>query len=255
MKRTISIVTAVHAPAAHFLPDAYKSLQNQELPAGWDWQWVVQEDGKTGEVAGALPDDPRISIEMGRPLGQGVARTYALGRASGDLVKVLDADDQLTRGALARDIGIMMAYPSVGWTTSRVLDLLPDGATAGFDIGDPDPGQLSGAFVVGFWRQHNYRAPVHPATLCIRKELVVALGGWMALPAGEDTGLLLSASTISAGYFIGEPGLLYRKWPGQVTAQPEHTDAEQVAARNAIIDARCQALTGLLWHHYAWATK
>jgi hypothetical protein len=49
---------------------------------------------------------------------------------------VLDADDQLTPGALARDIEVLSKYADIGRTTSRVVDLLPDGSTVGFDA-DP----------------------------------------------------------------------------------------------------------------------
>jgi hypothetical protein len=73
----------------------------------------------------------------------------------------------------------------------------------------------------------------------------------MALPAGEDTGLLLAADAVSNGYFLTEPGLWYRKWPGQVTAHPSHTEATEWAARNAVIDARAQALATAFpggWH-------
>ncbi|WP_238162129.1 hypothetical protein [Micromonospora endolithica] len=52
---------------------------------------------------------------------------------SGELIKVLDAGDQLTLGALAQDIAAFDAHPHIGGTTSRVLDLLPDGSTAGWD--------------------------------------------------------------------------------------------------------------------------
>lgn len=67
----------------------------------------------------------------------------------------------------------------------------------------------------------------------MRRDLLLALGGWMALPASEDTGLLLALNTVSTGYFIREYGLLYRKWPGQATAQPTHTATEERDARMA----------------------
>ncbi len=98
------------------------------------------------------------------------------------------------------------------------------------------------------WRSHNYRAQVHPATLCIRRTLLMAMGGWMALPASGDTGLLLAANTIRPGYFIAETGLLYRKWPGQMTSQASHADETEWPARMAIIEARANALAAL------WAT-
>ena len=101
---TISVITPVHAPSLPHPADA--SLAGQELH-GWEWQWIVQEDGQAGILKGHLPDDPRISTGQGRPGGPGVARTLALARADGVLVKVLDADDLLTPGVLARDIAVL----------------------------------------------------------------------------------------------------------------------------------------------------
>ncbi|MEH1017659.1 glycosyltransferase [Micromonospora sp. CPCC 206060] len=241
----VSVITPVHAPSIAYLPGAYESLVRQEMPDGWDWQWLVQEDGQTGALVDALPNDPRISLGSGRPGGPGVARTLALSRVDGSLIKVLDADDQLMPGALARDIAAFTTHPQIGWTTSRVLDLLPDGSTVGWDK-DPAGGVLGRGEVLSFWQANSFRAPVHPATLCLRRDLVFALGGWMALPASEDTGLLLAASAVSEGYFIREHGLLYRKWPGQVTSQATHRAPEEYQARMKIIGARANALASML---------
>ncbi|MEU1249383.1 glycosyltransferase family 2 protein [Micromonospora arida] len=245
LTQLVSVITPVHAPSIEHLPGAYESLVTQEMPAGWDWEWLVQEDGQTGAMVDALPDDPRISLGNGRPGGPGVARTLALSRVSGQLIKVLDADDQLTPGALARDIAAFDAHPQIGWTTSRVLDLLPDGSTAGWDK-DPAGGVIDRGSVLLFWKANDYRASVHPATLCLRRDLVFALGGWMALPASEDTGLLLAANAVMPGYFTREYGLLYRKWPGQVTSQAAHREPAEYLARMRIIEARANALTSMI---------
>ncbi|MEU7928140.1 glycosyltransferase [Micromonospora sp. NPDC049107] len=245
LTQLVSVITPVHAPSIEHLSGAYDSLVKQEMPDGWDWQWLVQEDGQTGALNGVLPDDPRISIGGGRPGGPGVARTLALSRVTGQHVKVLDADDQLTPGALSRDIAAFEAHPQIGWTTSRVLDLMPDGSTLGWDK-DPEGGTIARGAVLAFWQANGYRSQVHPATLCIRRDLLLALGGWMALPASEDTGLLLAASAISDGYFTREHGLLYRKWPGQVTSQAAHREPVEYEGRMKIIEARAVALASML---------
>ncbi|MFI9640280.1 glycosyltransferase family 2 protein [Micromonospora sp. NPDC051925] len=245
LTQLVSVITPVHAPSIEYLAGAYASLAKQEMPPGWDWQWLVQEDGQTGALADVLPDDPRISLGTGRPGGPGVARTLALSRVDGDLIKVLDADDQLTPGALGRDIAAFDAHPQIGWTTSRVLDLLPDGSTAGWDK-DPAGGVIDRGAVLAFWQANDYRASVHPATLCLRRDLVFALGGWMALPASEDTGLLLAANAVTAGYFTREYGLLYRKWPGQVTSQAAHREPAEYQARMRIIGSRADALAAMI---------
>ncbi|GGW53181.1 glycosyl transferase [Streptomyces lucensis JCM 4490] len=250
MSRRVTVVTAVHGPSARFLPDAHASLRGQRLPDGWEWEWLIQEDGGTDTVRPYVPDDERVTFRQGRPGGPGVARTIALAHARGTYVKVLDADDRLTAGALARDLAVLEADRTLGWTTSRVLDLLPDGSTAGFP-GDPDEGPLERGTVLDRWKRDGFRAPVHPATLCVRRDLLTALGGWMALPASEDTGLLLALSAVSRGWFSAETGLLYRKWEGQATGQAAHVDPAERTARMAVAEARARALAEFGWTYPA----
>jgi hypothetical protein len=244
VQRRIDVVTAVHAPAASYLADAYRSLLAQHLPEGWEWHWLIQEDGDSDAVVPYVPADPRVSFHQGRRGGPGTARTLALAYAHGDYVRVLDADDQLTPGALARDLSALGSRPDIGWATSRALDLLPDGSTVAFDT-DPYHGPLEPGSLLAGWAAGDHSPPVHPATLFVRRELLLALGGWMALPASEDTGLLLALEATGPGWFTREPGLLYRKWPGQVTGQDAHTDKAEREARTAVLEARARALTRL----------
>ncbi|MBA8823822.1 hypothetical protein FHX42_001151 [Saccharopolyspora lacisalsi] len=219
---------------------AYESLAKQALPQGWAWEWLVQEDGQEGFLTGVLPEEERISSGSSRHGGAGVARAMVLSCASGELVKVLDVDDVLSDGVLARDIEAL-SLSAVDWTTSRVLDLLSDGSTVGFDQ-DPHEGVLARRSVLEHWRAHGHRSSVHPATLCVRRELLLALGGWMALPASEDTGLLIALNAVSDGYFSAECGLFYRKWDGQTTKHAAHSTGPEHEARMNIIDARVEAL-------------
>jgi hypothetical protein len=67
----------------------------------------------------------------------------------------------------------------------------------------------------------------------------------MAVPGSEDTGLLVAASVVSTGWFTSEVGLLYRKWPGQASAAPEHSDLRERHARMALISDRADHLAHL----------
>ncbi|MDT6988255.1 glycosyltransferase [Streptomyces lusitanus] len=244
--KTISVLTAVHEGALPYLAAAYGSLTAQVMPSGWSWEWCIQEDGAHVAAKDSLPDpsDPRVRLGASRKGGPAVTRTMAFARSTGDLVKVLDADDELAAGVLARDIAVLESEAAVGWTTSRVLDRLPDGSLLGFE-GDPTPGVIPKGAVLSHWREHR-RPQVHPATLCARRDLVTFLGGWMALPASEDTGLLTALSVLSQGWFLPEVGLHYRKHEAQSTMHPDHGTGEEWEARMRIIQARAEALEGIV---------
>ena len=244
----LSVITPVYQPVAEHLLEAYESLEAQKLPPGSEWEWIVQEDGSTGICESILPKDPRIKQGTGRHSGVAITRNLALARSEGTCIKNLDQDDVLAPGVMARDLDVLTKNPDIQWTTSKALDLLPDGSTVGFD-GDPPPGRLEPGSVADLWRARHYRLPVHPTTICIRRDLATALGGWMAVPGSDDTGLLVSASVVATGYFHGEVGLLYRKWPGQESAQPRHTESVEWNARMSLIDERAKSLANL------WAAR
>jgi glycosyltransferase involved in cell wall biosynthesis len=246
----ISVITPVYAPSTAHLIEAYESIRAQDMPQGWNWEWLVQEDGTTGDVRALLPPDPRISPGEARHTAPAIARNMALARARGTYVKNLDADDLLTPGVLARDIAALSDHPEVDWTTSAVLDLLEDGSTQAFDFDPPPGGPLEPGSVIAHWIAHDYRSSVHPTTLCMRTRLAYALGGWMALPGLENVGLLMAASAISRGWFHPEPGLYYRRWSGQRTALPVHTDPVERDARRRLIRGRAEALHDL-WNAQA----
>jgi glycosyltransferase involved in cell wall biosynthesis len=236
----ISVITAVHDPEPRHLVEAYRSLASQELPDGWSWEWLVQEDGRTGIARDVLPADDRVSHGSGRHGGVAITRNLALSRARGELVKNLDQDDVLTPGVLARDIAAI--NDEVRWTTSRALDLMPDGSLVAFD-GDPAPGRLEPGVVLDHWRRNDFRLPVHPTTMCLRRDLAVLLGGWMAVPGSDDTGLLIAASVLSCGFFEPTVGLHYRKWPGQESSLGSaHYETAEWNARMKLINERAAAL-------------
>lgn len=264
MTGMISIVTAVHGPHLRFLPEAYASLAGQVLPAGWRWEWLLQVDG-AGDVPEDIAGDPRVSVGRNRASGPGCSRTMALSRATGGLVRTLDADDRLLPGAIIQDVEVLTRHPHVGWTVAPALDLHPDGHTTPWPRSDDrsaprsdpwshprpeprldprlEPGELSRGSLLAAWRANGWvRLPVMPSTLCARTDLLVLLGGWMALPTSEDTGLLLAASAVAPGWLHERPAQLYRRHPEQLSGTPEHLDPTGAEARRRLIVARAEAL-------------
>lgn len=240
----ISIVTAVHNGGHQYLAEAYESLCEQDLPDGWTWQWVIQEDGTTGIPFDRLPDDPRISAGMGRHGRAAMARTMALERVNGVLTRALDADDLLAPGALQRDIETITAHPHIGWCVSACLDLAPDGQLVPGPY-DPPPGPLPPGILAEGYRVG--RLAVMGTTLCAYTELLEAVGGWQALPASEDVALLVVCEALSPGWMIGEVSEIYRKHPQQSTADLAYSDPREKASRLSILMSRVEALRRAGW--------
>jgi len=50
---------------------------------------------------------------------------------------------------------------------------------------------------------------------------------------------------LTTGWFTGDVGLLYRKWPGQASASPDHTETIEWQARMSLISERAEQLARL----------
>ncbi|WP_129837639.1 glycosyltransferase [Streptomyces sp. RFCAC02] len=241
----ISVITPVYDGGHHYLAAAGESVEAQRLPAGWAVQWVVQEDGTTGRPLAGLPDVPWITRGGARRGGAARARTLGLARATGRLVRALDADDLFPDPhALARDIETLTRRPDMGWCVSPVLDLLPDG-TLRPGPRDPAPGPLPGGCLADGLRKNEL--PVVGTAMTTYTALVRLLGGWPALPATEDVGLLLAAEAVTPGWMQERPGAIYRKHGVQSTTHPGFTDPAETRARHASVLQRADALRASGW--------
>lgn len=251
MTRIISVVTPVYDGGDAYLHEAYESVRDERerLPEGWDLQWLVQEDGTTGKPLRGLPAEPWISSGMASKGGAGVARTMALPRAHGELVRTLDADDVIIPGALARDITTMESHPEIGWCISAGLDLLPDGSTAPGPY-DPPEGLLTYETLLEAY--DNDLFPVLGTHLTVQKPLLLAVGAWPAIPAWEAIAVVLCCAAVSKGWMIATPGGYYRKHPGQTTAQAAYSQVADADELRAIVRAQAEALHTLGWR---WPKK
>jgi hypothetical protein len=127
---------------------------------------------------------------------------------------------------LVRDIDVHTGLSEIGWITSSVLDLLQDDSTVQVEA-DPPSGPLPVASVFDHWLAHDigYRS-TRPRFAYVTKSLSRRAGG----PASEDTGLVIASSVIGAGYFISEPNMLYRIWPGRRPASRNTSTPNERAA-------------------------
>jgi glycosyltransferase involved in cell wall biosynthesis len=212
----ISIITAVYSPVSEYLREAAQSVAAQRLPAGWELEWLVQEDGEA-----PVARVPEASYEAnGARLGTATTRNLALSRAQGSLVAVLDHDDVLLPSGLATLIAAFDAHPGIGWAVGQADDLI-EGRRVPFNLRYPCG--LVPAGQVGKLYEETGLCQVACAGLVMPTELVRAFGGWGALPRAQDVALLIALSEVYDGYQEPEVTWLYRKHPGQTT-HPTKTD-------------------------------
>ncbi len=242
---TISVITPVYDGGDAYLLEAYESVAAQRLPSGWSVQWLVQEDGKTGRPLDRLPDREWICKGAGRAGGAARTRTLALPRVEGMLIRTLDADDLFPdEYTLARDIEALAANPDLGWTVAPAVDMYPDGRLVPGPC-DPPPGRLASGFLAESLRAGTL--PVMGTTATIYTELVLAHGGWPAIPAFEDVGPLLAAEAVVDGWMQEKPGEIYRKHSAQQTAASEYRDEAEKATRIGIVLSRADVIRRLGW--------
>ncbi|MFB9904576.1 glycosyltransferase family 2 protein [Allokutzneria oryzae] len=213
---TISIITAAYAPSAAYLGETISSVEQQDLPAGWTLEWIVQEDGATPSLAHHFAGVPHVSYEAsGAQLGIAATRNLALSRASGDVIQVLDSDDVLLPGALASVIPCF-EDDRVHWAVGQADDLLPDGKRVSWESALPY-GLVSAGEVNKWAEKHEGNWPIHCAGLALRATSLRAIGGWVGLPSDEDIAMFAALSEIADGYNFDGVTWLYRQHPQQIT--------------------------------------
>lgn len=244
---TLSILTPVRSGGCDYLEAAWQSLAGQVVDGGIEW--LLQEDGErpTDALQELAASDPRISYAFNGapPQGPSVTRNMALARARGRLIRTLDADDLLPAGSLEPCAQRLIADRSLGYVVGPAVDLMPDGSRVEFPRVIPT-GEIAPGTLLEAWVERGGKGAVHPAGLMARLDLVLALGGWMGLPGGGDTGLLLSLSQISRGWQMENDVLIYRKHDDQFSDSTWTRSETTRSQRHRMIERRTRAISKLL---------
>lgn len=251
----ISVLTPTHRPQRDYLMQCAASVLSQQLPPGWDLEWMLLQDGSPGVITRLLDQldlegiwdsqDPHRRIMIGanpHQMGAAVSRNLLLGLCSGELVRAHDHDDILTPGALAADIECHLAHPGLAWCASPTTNLMDDGSLDGW--ADPPEGPIRRGQLARWWIERDHIIPIHPASVCARREVLLAVGGWAALPPmTEDVGLVVPLNMRFDGWFHNHLGLQYRIWDHQTSADLTEDDPVRQAACQ-FLDRRIASLYG-----------
>ena len=183
---------------------------------GVDLRVLIIDDASTDDSARVAADlagaDCRIEVRRHRD-NAGHIDTYNEGFAwaDRDYVVLLDADDMLAPGALARATGLMDAHPEVGFVYGRAIVIHGDGRV-------PRPRGGAGRWKIWpgrTWLERRCRTGenvIHSPEVVMRSRLVRELGGFRReLPHTADLEMWMRLAVHSdVGYVVGPHQAYYR---------------------------------------------
>jgi hypothetical protein len=209
-----------------YLREAVASILGQTLEA---IELVLVDDGSTDETAAyvATIDDPRLRYLSQQNRGLAASRNVGIRAARAAYVAFLDHDDRYAPDKLARQAAVLDARPDVGvvYTGWRHID--GDGRVMQRTGWDRIDGDILPTLILG--------NVMHPSTMMVRREPVVAAGAFDESRTGlEDWDLWVRLATVGVRWAcVDAPLVDYRLHPGQMS---KHGARRRLDNRLAILD-------------------
>jgi len=223
----VSVVMSVYNGQA-FLSEAVESVLKQTFR---DFEFVIIDDGSTDTTAKILSTyvsrDERIRVFRHENKGRAASLNVGIGAARGKYIARMDADDVALPHRLKEQIDFMEQHPEVGLLGGAVELINAQGQV--FKTFCPP---LQDSEIRSVMIRYN---PIHHPTVIMRKEVVLAAGGYRkALLDADDYDLFLRIGERSRFANLGKPVLQYRVHSSQVSVRNlRHQVLCMLAARAA----------------------
>lgn len=185
-------------------------------------------------VDGTRKPDPNLVgkvITLGKKVGAAAARNYGLAASTGRYVTSADDDDTVPVEGLLRRAQVLQDTAPLGWVAGYLADITTGGDRIGVwknkaRVGINLPGDVFDA-----WEGPDAEFPIAPTGLMIRRNVLLAEGGWGGLPQAEDFCMALRVTGRHPGELLNSVVYEYRKHPGQMM-QSEGFDDLEPASRS-----------------------
>lgn len=228
---------------------ALDSIRSQTFQA---WECIVIDDGSTDRTAEILRsfDDPRIRVYSQEHRGRGDSLNRACHSAQGELLAILDADDEARPDRLRQQVEFLDSHPEVGLLgTTAILRTEPEGEERLFR----SPG--SDAEIRRAVPRYN---PLCHSSVMLRRRLYDEIGGYReSLPCALDLDLYVRALVRTRAASLPDPLVVHRIHPQQLfLARTTPATRERTTARIRLgavmtlgLPRRELVLPGLLYLH------
>ena len=217
----VSVLLCVYN-GERYLAQALDSVRNQTLR---DFECIVVDDGSTDSTSEILDryarKDSRIRVLRNeKNLGIPMSRNRTLEQARGQYLVCMDGDDLCRRDRVARQVEFMRANPQVdaaccgyiGWDGARLFPAL--------DCRRHDPESVRALFLF-------FNPLINPGVI-LRREAMEGMAYDQTYTCTEDLDLWVRLLCAGKRLAVQEEYLLlYRRHPGQITANSTSTQREQ----------------------------
>ncbi len=184
---------------AGYLPRAIGSCLDQTYR---NLEVIVVDDGSTDNTATVASEfGNRIVYVRQENQGVSAARNTGLGRAKGEYIAFLDADDVLLKDCIASTVAVLLGHPDIGIVFTDTLHLEPDGTLVPRRKRHKRD-MVSDTFYEDLLLRH---LPFQTSGVTIRSGIATAVTFPQHLSNGEDQVYFTKVFFMTKGYFLARP--------------------------------------------------
>ena len=214
-----------------YVAKAVESILTQTFE---DFEFLIVDDGSTDSSRVILEQysvrDPRIKLVSRPNTGLLVALNEMVGRARGEYVARMDADDIALPGRFERQVQYLDEHPECVLLGSRVIIIDPDGDPLK-EMGDA----LTHDEIDDIFMSTGGQIVYHPSVM-YRRQVVLDLGSYRPeFDLTEDLDLFLRLAEVGRVANLAEPLLFYREHLHKIGYR--RLEQQVDAARRSLIDA------------------
>jgi glycosyltransferase involved in cell wall biosynthesis len=226
---TVSVVIACYKQA-HLLPQAIESALHQTYAV----EVILVNDGSPDNTAEVAARYPRVLLVLQENKGLGEARNTGFRASRGDYVVFLDADDELTPGAIEAHLNCFAEHPDAGFVVGHIdhIDL------QGVNIGSPRWPVLQTNFYEELLKVNHVANTI---AVMFRRAIIETLGVFdtRCSPA-EDYHLLLRAARLSPSAHHPCIVAQYRRHSGNMS----RNGVRMLRATHCVMKLECPLVRG-----------
>lgn len=170
-------------------------------------------------------------IFTGKPSGAGSARNIGLLHAQGDYIGSVDDDDAVNVQGFLNLAEKLDTHSDIDWVSGYLHDMEENGSLLSPWIHRTPLKRLVAGEIFTHWKEPSAEFPIAPTAVLARKEALLSVGGWGALPQAEDFMMIMKLTGEYAGLSTDEIVYYYRKHQQQMTKEEGFPLLEQDCRR------------------------